>query len=147
MLLLCCATFAPQTCHIISKLNASRSLSAGRINEAVLCTICYIAISGNAGREKLMSAGVCELLLQTGREHSNIEAVAEWVARCISAMCSVGRITASGGREGALGNEVNRSNAIMRAISTIGVGEISQGWMLYDLTHRLLHLQSNVFPS
>lgn len=33
---------------------------------------------------------VCELLLQTGREHSNIEAVTEWVCRVMSALCSVG---------------------------------------------------------
>lgn len=58
MMNLCCATFAPHACTIMSKLNASRTLNSGRINEAALCAICYMALSGNKGRERLMTAGV-----------------------------------------------------------------------------------------
>lgn len=85
-----CNTFGPLSCTILSKLNTSQTLSAGRIREGVLCLICYLGMSGTDGRERLISSGVCELLVQTGKEHSNIEAVVEWACRGMSALCSIG---------------------------------------------------------
>lgn len=121
---LCCQQLTGPACGILGKLNIARTLSAGRISEAALCAVCFLAMSSSLGRERLIAAGVCELLLQTGREHSDIEAVAEWVCRAVSALCSVGGIP---GRSSGTASDGPSDNVLQRVLAASVGRELSIG--------------------